>query len=175
MFEKTIHGKTRKQIIKYFYTKFLQEKNDYIFVDNYFIASDTNETISMSKFGSHCVFVIQKGSYSVERTYSDGQFIVKKYFVNENLSCCTGPAMVYFTGNHSYECNYYINGIEYNRTNYRKFIKSVLKSTSFNHYKNLATLENIKLILEAHNRVEQLEVLNKRIELLKVIKNLENS
>lgn len=175
MFEKTIHGKTKKQIIKYFYTKFLQEKNDYIFVDNYFIASDTNETISMSKFGLHCVFVIQKGSYSVERTYSDGQFIVKKYFFNENLSCCTGPAMIYFAGNHSYECNYYINGIEYNRTNYRKFVKSVLKLTNFNHYKNLATLENVRLILEAHNRIEQLKVLNKRIELLKVIKNLENS
>lgn len=175
MFEKTIHGKTKKQIIKYFYTKFLQEKNDYVFVDNYFIASNTNETISMSKFGSHCVFVIQKGNYSIERTYSDGQFIVKKYFFNENLSCCTGPAMIYFVGNHSYECNYYINGIEYNRTNYRKFIKSVLKLTNFNHYKNLSTLENIKLILKAHSRVEQLEVLNKRIELLKVIKNLENS
>lgn len=175
MFEKTIYGKTRQEIIKFFYKKFLQEKNDYIFVDNYFIASDTNETISMSKFGSHCVFVIQKGSYSVERTYSDGQFIVKKYFFNENLSCCTGPAMVYFAGNHSYECNYYINGIEYNRTNYRKFVKSVLKLTNFNHYKNLATLENVRLILEAHNRVEQLKVLNKRIELLKVIKNLENS
>ncbi len=175
MFEKTIHGKTRKQIIKYFYTKFLQEKNDYNFVDNYFVTSDTNEIISMSKFGSHCVFVIQKGSYSVERTYSDGQFIVKKYFFNENLSCCTGPAMIYFAGNHSYECNYYINGIEYNRINYRKFVKSVLELTSFNHYKNLVTLENVRLILEAHNRVEQLEVLNKRIELLKVIKNLENS
>ena len=175
MFEKTIHGKTRQEIIKFFYKKFLQEKNDYIFVDNYFIASDTNEIISMSKFGSHCVFVIQKGSYSVERTYSDKQFIVKKYFFNENLSCCTGPAMVYFVGNHSYECNYYINGIEYNRTNYRKFVKSALKLTSFNHYKNLSALENIRLILEAHNRVEQLEVLNKRIELLKVIENLENS
>lgn len=175
MFEKTIHGKTRQEIIKFFYKKFLQEKNDYIFIDNYFIASDTNEIISMSKFGSHCVFVIQKGSYSVERTYSDKQFIVKKYFFNENLSCCTGPAMVYFVGNHSYECNYYINGIEYNRTNYRKFVKSALKLTSFNHYKNLSALENIRLILEAHNRVEQLEVLNKRIELLKVIENLENS
>lgn len=175
MFKKTIHGKTRKEIIKYFYKKFLQEKNDYNFVDNYFVASDTNETISMSKFGSHCVFVIQKGNYFIERTYSDGQFIVKKYFFNENLSCCTGPAMIYFVGNHSYECNYYINGIEYNRTNYRKFIKSVLKLTNFNHYKNLSTLENIKLILKAYSRVEQLEVLNKRIELLKVIKNLENS
>ena len=175
MFEKTIHGKTKKEIVKYFYKKFLQEKNDYIFVDNYFIASDTNEIISMSKFGSHCVFVIQKGSYSVERTYSDKQFIVKKYFFNENLSCCTGPAMVYFVGNHSYECNYYINGIEYNRTNYRKFVKSALKLTSFNHYKNLSALENIRLILEAHNKVEQLKVLNKRIELLKVIEHLENS
>ena len=175
MFEKTIHGKTRQEIIKFFYKKFLQEKNDYIFVDNYFIASDTNEIISMSKFGSHCVFVIQKGSYSVERTYSDKQFIVKKYFFNENLSCCTGPAMVYFVGNHSYECNYYINGIEYNRANYRKFINSALKLTSFNHYKNLSALENIRLILEAHNKVEQLKVLNKRIELLKVIENLENS
>ena len=173
MFEKTIHGKTRQEIIKFFYKKFLQEKNDYIFVDNYFIASDTNEIISMSKFGSHCVFVIQKGSYSVERTYSDKQFIVKKYFFNENLSCCTGPAMVYFIGNHSYEGNYYINGIEYNRTNYRKFIKSVLKLTNFNHYKNLSALENIRLILEAHNKVEQLKVLNERIELLKVIEHLE--
>ena len=175
MFEKTIHGKTRNQIIKYFYTKFLQEENNYNFVDNYFIASDTNEIISISKFGSHCVFVIQKGNYSVERTYSDKQFIVKKYFVNENLSCCTGPAIIHFVENNLYESLYYINGIEYNRTNYRKFIKSVLKLTNFNHYKNLATLENIRLILEAHNRIEQLEVLNKRIELLKVIKNLENN
>lgn len=175
MFEKTIHGKTRNQIIKYFYTKFLQEENNYNFVDNYFIASDTNEIISMSKFGSHCVFVIQKGNYSLERTYSDKQFIVKKYFVNENLSCCTGPAIIHFVENNLYESLYYINGIEYNRTNYRKFIKSVLKLTNFNHYKNLATLENIRLILEAHNRIEQLEVLNKRIELLKVIKNLENN
>ena len=175
MFEKTIHGKTRKQIIKYFYTKFLQEKNDYIFVDNYFVASDTNETISMSKFGLHCVFVIQKGNYSVERTYSNRQLIIKKYFFNENLSCCTGPAIIHFVEDNLYESLYYINGIEYNRTNYRKFIKSVLKITSFNQYKNLAVLENIKLILEAHGRVEQLKVLNKRIELLKVIENLENN
>lgn len=83
--------------------------------------------------------------------------------------------MVYLVGNHSYEGNYYINDVEYNRTNYRKFIKSVLKLTNFNHYKNLSTLEKIRLILEAHNRVEQLKVLNKRIELLKVIENLENS
>lgn len=83
--------------------------------------------------------------------------------------------MIYFVENNLYEGNYYINGIEYNRTNYRKFIKSVLKLTSFNQYKNLAILENIRLILEAHNRNEQLEILNKRIELLKVIEQLENN
>lgn len=175
MFEKTIRGKTRKEIIKYFYTKFLQEKINYNYVSNYFVASDTNETISMSKFGLHCVFVIQKGNYSVERTYSNRQLIIKKYFFNENLSCCTGPAIIHFVEDNLYESLYYINGIEYNRTNYRKFIKSVLKITSFNQYKNLVVLENIKLILEAHGRVEQLKVLNKRIELLKVIENLENN
>lgn len=175
MFEKTIHGKTRKEIIKYFYKKFLQEKINYNYVSNYFVTSDTNETISMSKFGLHCVLVIQKGNYSVERTYSNRQLIIKKYFFNDNLSCCTGPAIIHFVENNSYEGLYYINGIEYNRTNYKKFIKSVLKLTNFNNYKNLTVLENVKLILEAHSKVEQLEVLNKRIELLKVIENLENN
>ena len=175
MFEKTIHGKTKKEIVKYFYKKFLQEKINYNYISNYFIASDTNETISMSKFGLHCVFVIQKGNYSVERTYSNRQLIIKKYFFNDNLSCCTGPAMIYFAEDNLYEGNYYINGIEYNRANYKKFIKSVLKLTSFDQYKNLAMLENIRLVLEAYNRTEQLEALNKRIELLKVIEQLENN
>lgn len=172
--KKIINGKTKKEVINYFYTQFMQEIS-YNYFSNCFITSDTNETISMNRFGLVYMLAIKKGNYVVEREYSNGKLITKKYLVDTNLNCCTGPAIIRLTGHLSGKAYYYINGIEYNRKQYRKFVKNALKLKSFNRYTNLKTLENIKLVLEAHNRKEQLEVLNKRIELLKVTKQLESN
>ena len=172
--KKIINGKAKKEVINYFYAEFMQEIN-YNYFSNCFITSDTNETISMNRFGLVCMFTIKKDNCIVEREYTNGKLTTKKYFLNNNFSCCTGPAIIHLTGHRLGKAYYYINGIEYNRKQYRKFVKNALKLKSFNRYTNLTTLENIKLVLEAHNRVEQLEALNKRIELLKVTKCLEDN
>lgn len=172
--KKIINGKTKKEVINYFYTEFIQ-KIDYNYFSNCFITSDTNETISMNRFGLVCMLIIKKGNHIVEREYTNGKLTTKKYFLNNNFSCCTGPAIIRLIGHLLGEAYYYINGVEYSRKQYRKFVKNALKLKSFNRYTNLKTLENIKLVLEAHNRVEQLEALNKRIELLKVTKCLEDN
>ena len=172
--KKVIYGKTKKEIINYFYAEFVQEIN-YNYFSNCFVTSDTNETISMNRFGLVCMFTIKKGNHIVEREYTNGKLTTKKYFLNNNFSCCTGPAIIHFAEHRLCKAYYYINGIEYSREQYRKFVKNALKLKSFNRYTNLKTLENIKLVLEAHNRVEQLEALNKRIELLKVTKCLEDN
>lgn len=169
-----IKGKTKKEVINYFHTEFIQEIS-YNYFSNCFITSDTDETISMNRFGFTCMLTIKKGNRIVEREYSNGKLITKKYFVDNNFSCCTGPAIIRLTGHLLGKAYYYINDVEYSRENYRKFVKNALKLKSFNKYKNLTTLDSIKLVLEAYNRVEQLEVLNKRIELLKVTKCLEGN
>lgn len=170
--KKIINGKTKKEVIDYFYTQFMHEIS-YNYFSNCFITSDTNETISINRFGLVCMLTMKKGNRIVEREYSNGKLVTKKYLFNENLNCCTGPAIIRLIGHLSGKAYYYINGIEYSRKQYRKFVKNALKLKSFNRYTNLKTLESIKLVLEVHNRNEQLEVLNKRIELLKVTKHLE--
>ena len=173
MFRKVIYGKTKKEIIEYFRKEFLKEDFNHDYCNNSFIASDTKETILMSKLGLNCIFIIKNGKHTIERIYSKKQLITKRHLINDNLSCCTGPAIIYITGTGLYKGYYYINGIEYTRENYKKFINNALNLKSFNKYKKLTTLENIKLVLETYNKTEQLSVLNKKIELLKVIKNLE--
>ena len=172
--KKVINGKTKKEIINYFYAEFMQEIN-YNYFSNCFITSDTNETISMNRFGFTCMLTMKKGNRIVEREYTNGKLTTKKYFVNNNFSCCTGPAIIRLTGHRLGKAYYYINGVEYSRKQYRKFVKNALKLKSFNKYKNLKTLEKIGFVLEAYHRVEQLKALNKRIELLKVTKCLEDN
>ena len=70
---------------------------------------------------------------------------------------------------------YYINSIFYTREKYKKFIKDTLNTISFNWLRKIDKLETMREIYIYYNRTEQLKVLNKRIKLLKVIKNLENS
>ena len=123
----------------------------------------------MSKLGLNCVFIIKNGKHTTERIYSKKQLITKRHLINNNLSCCTGPAIIYITSTGLCKGYYYINGIEYTRENYKKFINNALNLKSFNKYKKLTTLENIKLVLETYNKTEQLNVLNKKIELLKKI------
>lgn len=170
--KKIINGKTKKEVINYFYTEFIQ-KIDYNYFSNCFITSDTNETISMNRFGLVYMLIIKKGNHIVEREYTNGKLTTKKYFLNNNFSCFTGPAYLQVNINGNFTYSYFINGEYYTRKKFNSFVKKTLETINFNRIRNIDKLKQMIPILEYYNRTEQLEALNKRLNCLKIVKELE--
>lgn len=75
--------------------------------------------------------------------------------------------------NSNFTYSYFINGEYYTRKKFNSFVKKTLETINFNRIRNIDKLKQMIPILEYYNRTEQLEALNKRLNCLKIVKELE--
>lgn len=169
------NGFTKKQIVNDFLKDCKQNRIKQI--GNYkiqkFIASDTKEKIYTYKYRDCYSFVISKDNLKYEKIFYYNGIKIKSYKVNNVYCCFTGPAYLQVNTNGNFVCSYFINDEYYSRKKFNSFVKKTLGTTNFNRIRNIDKLKQMIPILEYHNRTEQLEALNKRLNCLKIIKELE--
>ena len=170
------NGFTKKQIVNDFLKDCKQNRIKQIgdYKIQKFIALDTKEKIYTYKCRDCYYFVVSKNNSKHEKIFYYNGVKIKSHKVNNMYCCFTGPAYLQVNTNGKFTYSYFINGEYYSRKKFNSFVKKTLETINFNRIRNIDKLKQMIPILEYYNRTEQLEVLNKRIKLLKVIKNLEN-
>lgn len=172
---KSYNGFTKKRIINDFLKDCKQNRlkkfDDY--ESQEFVASDTKEKIYTYKYRDYYSFVISKDNSKYEKIFYYSGAKIKSYKVNNVYCCFTGPAYLEVNRKGNFVYNYFINDEYYTRKRFNSFIKKTLETTNFNRFKSIDKLKQMIPILEYHNRTEQLEALNKRLNCLKIVKELE--
>lgn len=171
-----INDLTKKQIYEYFLNKYvylLNSKNTMHINAIDFIASDTKEKITLEKYSYSCDFTINKGNIKIRKTFFDDGIVIKEHFKGNKRHCLNGPAYIEIDSQKKITSYYFIEGNDYTRKNFNSFIRKTLNTTNFNRFRSISKLEQMIPVLEHYNRVAQLEALNKRLNYLKVIEELE--
>ena len=174
MNDNVITGLNRRQIRNEFYLFYNEYEDEVGYVRRIYLPTDLEGQFIFQKFN-------KKGEFSF--SFVNGNLRVIKYFLNDEFSKVTlkndkchnilGPARVYYTGGSNYCGIYAIGGQYMTRAEHKRYIQKVLDTINFNRYRSVKTLEIYKEIYEFYDRKEQLEEVTKRLELVKVIKNLE--
>ena len=138
-----------------------------------FIASDTKEKIYTYKYRDCYSFIVSKNNSKYEKIFYYNGIKIKSYKINNVYCCFTGPAYLQVNTNGNFVYSYFINDEYYTRKRFNSFVKKTLETTNFNRIRNIDKLKRMIPILEYHNRTEQLEALNKRLNCLKIVKELE--
>ena len=172
---KSYNGFTKKRIINDF-LKDCKQNRLKKFGDcelQEFIASDTKEKIYTYKCRDCYSFVVSKNNSKYEKIFYYNGIKIKSYKVNNVYCCFTGPAYLQVNTNGNLVYSYFINDEYYTRKKFNFLIKKTLETTNFNRFKSIDKLKEMIPILEYYNRTEQLEALNKRLNCLKIVKELE--
>lgn len=172
---KTYNGFTKKQIIDYFNEKFINmrlNKKQSCIREN-FVASDTKELIKLNRNRWSCKIKIRNNNFQYEKIYYDNGKIFKIHYRKNKFHSIVGPAVIAKKDGKLFY-KYYIDGVFYARERYKKFIKDTLNTTNFNRLRKIDKLETMREIYIHYNRTEQLKTIKERINLLKVVKELED-
>lgn len=170
-----IQGFTKKQIIDDFLKDCKQNRIKKF--SNYelqeFIALDTKEKIYTYKYRYYYSFIVSKDNSKYEKIFYYNGTKIKSHKVNDLYCCLTGPAYLEVDRKGNFIYNYSINDEYYTRKRFNSFIKKTLETTNFNRFRNIDKLEQMIPVLEYYNKTEQLEALQKRLNCLKIVKELE--
>lgn len=172
---KYYEGFTKKQIINHFIENFvkIRLKRKQPFIIERFVALDTKELIELNRYHWSCEIKITNNNLKYEKLYYDDGRILKTHYRKNKFHSIVGPAVIAKKdGKLLYK--YYINGCFYTREKYEKFMKDTLNTTNFNRLRKIDKLEAMREIYIHYNRTEQLKTITERINVLKIVKELEN-
>lgn len=170
----TFMGYNRKEIKNKFAEFFKKYKDEVGYTRHTYLLSNSNAKFIFKKFYDQGEFSFNfvNGNHKITKYIFNNEF-VKVTYKNDKCHNILGPARISYKESKGYRYFYAIDGKYMSRQEHKNYIQKVLSTTNFNKYRSFKTLDTMIEIYKFYDRKEQLEEATKRLQLVKIIKNLE--